>query len=162
MRLLTFSLICVLSVAAFGCQRDDGVQAGREDDYQPRPAPVTPAPNTDPFAVPGMGDYSGAAAANEVRGEVVRVDTNGKSVVIRLTNGMEQTVKYDDTTAVTNANMDDHTAAKPGQTAAQAQMDKLKAIKQGSTVVVRYMGDATNANAKIATSINVINDKAKQ
>jgi hypothetical protein len=164
MKFLTFALVCVLALAPFGCQRDEGVQAGREDGtpetYQPREAPVTPAPNTDPFAVPGTADntgITGSTAANEVHGEVVRVDTNAKTVVVRVTNGMEQTVKYDDATAVTNANMDAKSgAAKSGQSASQAQMEKLKAIKPGQTVVIRYSGDANNM---MATSINVTNTK---
>lgn len=152
MKFLTFSLICVLSLAVFACQRDEGVQAGREDSpegYQPRPAPVTPTP--------GEPGATGVTVDNEVKGELIRVSTSNKTIVIRLVNGMEQTVKYDDHTTVTGTNV----PAKPkaGETPAEVQSAQLRALKPGAMLVIRYYGDPDN---KTASSIYTSDEKMKK
>src|SRR5262249_47035243 len=88
MRWWTFlSLMCFLSgFFALGCQREQGGQAGNEDEtYAPRRAPK------------GEVDL----ASHRMKGELVRVDTNAKTIVVRLENGMVQTFKIDEDTAVT-------------------------------------------------------------
>ena len=88
MRRLTFvSLICFLSgFFVLGCQREQGVHAGNEDEtYAPRAAPK------------GEVDL----ASHRIKGELVRVDTTAKTIAVRLENGMVQTFKFDEYTTVT-------------------------------------------------------------
>ena|SRR5687767_3021749 len=141
MKIVALSLICLMSLATVACQRDNGVEAG--GDYQPRPAP----PATDALT-------SDLVADTEVRGEMVRINTVDKTILLRLDNGMEQTVAYDDATTVSGS----VEPAKTGQTPAQAQMVQMKSVKPGTVVVIRYAGDADN---KMAKSINVTEDKPK-
>jgi len=145
MKFLTFSMICVLSLAGIACNRDEGVRAGGEGDYQPRSAPhgVT-APGTLPNAAPTLdpGMASGTFAGQEMKGEFVRVDAAKKVMVIRVENGMEQTLKYDDKMTVT------------GMGAAQ-----LKDLKPGSHLTLKWTGNATD---KMVTSVNVTHADIKK
>ena len=142
MKILTFSLICVLSLAVFGCERDNGVRAGREDGvtatYKPRPAPPAPAaPNTD------TGLATGTMAEQELKGQVIRVDNNNKTIVVRVENGMEQTLKFDENTTVSGMSM-----------VQNQNMQNIRNLKPGSDVAVRWRGSAAD---KMASSIMVTN-----
>ena len=76
-------LIGILSgLMLIGCQRDRGVYAGNET-YQPRPAPVARKP-----------------AIQDIHGELVRLDLPKNLFVLRVSNGMEQTFGFDDSTYV--------------------------------------------------------------
>ena len=76
-------LIGILSgLMVFGCQRDRGVYAGNET-YQPRPAPIARKP-----------------VIQDIHGELVRLDLPKNLFVLRVSNGMEQTFEFDDSTYV--------------------------------------------------------------
>jgi hypothetical protein len=76
-------LIGILSgLMLIGCQRDRGVYAGNET-YQPRPAPSARKP-----------------AIQDIHGELVRLDLPKNLFVLRVSNGMEQTFEFDDSTYV--------------------------------------------------------------
>jgi len=127
-----FALVSILlGLALFACERNQGVRAGNEDDeYKPRPAPQSER------------DVTGGATTGltqEMKGELVRVDTAGKTVVVRLENGMVQTFKYDENTMVT------------GLDAAKANVRSL-AGKEGSEVLVKW---EERGGSKQATTIDV-------
>jgi hypothetical protein len=147
-KLLVFSLICMLSgLVLMACQHQQGVEASREegqqgrtDTYPPRPAPteeITPGP----------------AGAQEMKGELTRVDWNNKTIVIRAANGMEQTFKFDDQTTVqwpeTQPNRNQSKTEKQGTNA-----NPVRALmaKEGSEVTVNWKDEN---GSKMATSINV-------
>jgi hypothetical protein len=76
-------LIGILSgLMVFGCQRDRGVYAGNET-YQPRPARTARKP-----------------VIQDIHGELVRLDLPKNLFVLRVSNGMEQTFEFDDSTYV--------------------------------------------------------------
>jgi len=132
-RLLVYSLICFLSgVLMISCER--GVRASREegsDTYQPRPAPAD-----DPDATP-----------KGVKGELISVDLKNNTVMVRAENGMEQTFKFNDQTAVQGA---ESASAGTNQPARMAVRNLLG--KEGSEVTVMWKDEA---GAKMATAINV-------
>src|SRR5215831_5197920 len=86
--LTVFSLICLLSgFMLIACQGDRGVHAGNDDDiYKPAPAPPTKPRNED--------------SSDEIKGELLRVDTRDKTIAVRVENGMVQTFKFNDDTSV--------------------------------------------------------------
>jgi hypothetical protein len=119
------------------CQRDQGVQAGSEGDtFQPRPA-ATEA-------------EIGRAVNQEMKGELVRVDTAGKAIAIRVENGMWQTFKYDDSTVVEGLQEQQKKATKSGKTS-KIGVRNL-AGKEGSEVAVRWI---EQDNGKWATKVEV-------
>ncbi len=128
-----FSLICILSgIMAFACQRDRGVYAGNESDtYQPRPAPVL--------------------TSQDVKGELIRVDMAGKTIAVRVENGMEQTFKFDDNTTLKG--LDGQPLAAPAQ-AGKTNTSPLRNLagKEGSELTVQWRQDN---GARMATSIDV-------
>ena len=76
-------LIGILSgLMLISCQRDHGVYAGNET-YQPRPARVARKP-----------------VIQDIHGELVRLDLPKNLFVLRVSNGMEQTFEFDDSTYV--------------------------------------------------------------
>ena len=84
-KFIMFSLICILSgLVMIACQRDRGVYAANDGDYQPRPAPKV---HDD-------------ASNKQVKGELLRVDVPRKMISVRVENGLEQTFKVDDNTVV--------------------------------------------------------------
>ena len=83
MKGLVLPLIGILSgLMLIGCQRDRGVYAGNET-YQPRAAPIARTP-----------------AIQDIHGELVRLDLPKNLFVLRVSNGMEQTFEFDDSTYV--------------------------------------------------------------
>jgi hypothetical protein len=118
-------LVSLLSAFMVACQRDQGVQAGSEGEYQPRPAPAN-----DP-------------ANQEVKGELVRVDAGGKRVAVRVENGMVQTFKVGESTQITGVESDPKSKATGG---------RQLVGKEGSEVTVLWIDDG---GSKIANSIEV-------
>jgi len=132
-RLLVYSLICFLSgLLMISCER--GVRAGREegpDTYQPRPAPAEER----------------AAAAKDVKGELISVDMKNNAVMVRAENGMEQTFRFNDQTSVQGVDVQSTTTSKPRTMAVRNLIGK-----EGSEVTVIWKDEA---GAKMATSITV-------
>src|SRR5436190_20407120 len=90
--MIVISLACFLLVFALvGCQRDRGVQAGNDNVYQPRAAPTN----------------------GELKGELLQVDATGKSIGVRVENGMVQTFQCDNDTAVAGLPNQPAIAKKP-------------------------------------------------
>lgn len=169
MKLFTLSLVCILSLTMIGCQRDEGVQAGREggntETYQPRPAP-SDSGATGATGDTGMGNMGqsgqhsqgaqrGQMGNQELRGQVVRINSGDKTIVVRVQNGMEQTIKYDDMTMISGTGMDTNRSSQSQGTAGsqtQQNQQNIRNLKPGSEVVIMWTGDMANAKA---TSINV-------
>src|SRR5215471_8522646 len=80
-RFTGFSLICILAgLLLAACQRDQGVHAGN-DEYKPRRAPTREAPP-------------------QIKGELTQINLENRTMVVRVENGMVQTFKFNDDTAV--------------------------------------------------------------
>src|SRR2546422_9955201 len=87
------SFVCILSgLVLVACQRDQGVEAGNEQnrpgEYQPRSAPKAET------------QQEKSQPDQQMTGELQRVDMAGKTITIRVDNGMEQTFTFDDNTIV--------------------------------------------------------------
>jgi uncharacterized protein YcfL len=141
-KFIILSVVCILSVFMLvACQRDQGVQAGNEQGqtgtYQPRPAPTT--------------KDEGQQNA-EMSGELQRVDMAAKTISIRVDNGMEQTFKFDDNTAVMGLEGQPQANApsKAGKTS-NASIRRLVG-KEGSEVTVQWRDED---GMKMATQVNV-------
>src|SRR5438552_18890449 len=92
------SLVCILSgLMLAACQREQGVQAGNEQgragEYQPRSAPSGEAEQS-------QAQQGQAQQGQEMTGELQRLDISGKTISVRVDNGMEQTFKFEDNTMV--------------------------------------------------------------
>lgn len=144
-RLLIFSLICFLSgLLTVACERNQGVQAGREggsETYQPRPAP--------------KGEIM--PQRNEVKGELTRVDMDKKTFTIRAENGMEQTFKFTDDTSVMGVEsmqLAEKQAQRDKNAAVNRNLNQIRNLvgKEGSEVTVRWKDEG---GAKTAISVNV-------
>ena len=126
-KFIAYSLGCLLSgFLSMACQRNQGVRAANESEYKPRPAPI------ETFADPDVG----------IKGELLRVNVIGKTIVIRVANGMEQTFKFDSDTSVTGIEHE-----KEGISPVRSLIGK-----EGSEVNVRWRD---RAGVKIATSVEV-------
>jgi len=130
-----YFLFCLGScVMLIGCQRDRGVYAGNDGDYQPRPAPVVHQPMQD------------------VEGELVRVNTAGKNFLVRVDNGMEQTFKFDDKTEVMgldgHANVRDLVGKEGSEVSVQSQTDGQ--TKMATRVDVTQISTGKSSSAKSA------------
>src|SRR5690349_3385106 len=98
------SLVLMVPVFALAaCQRDRGVQADSSA-YQPRPAPTS----------------------GEMNGDLVHVDPAGKTIGIRLDNGVEQTFQCNDDTSVEGLPFEKQ--AKPGKTAKVTNSEVVRLI----------------------------------
>src|SRR5207237_5875659 len=148
-KFVILSFVCILSgLLLIACQRDQGVQAGNEQDrpgeYQPRTAPKgeTPQDQTQNQGLQGQ----------QVSGGLQRVDMAGKTISIRVDNGMEQTFKFDDNTMVMGleGQAQPNAPSKSGK-AGNASIRNL-AGKEGSEVTVQWRDEN---GAKMATHINV-------
>ena len=135
---IIFSLVCIVSaLLLFACERDRGVFAGNDSDtYQPRPAP-----------------RAKGEAKNPLQGELLRVDMAGKTISVRVENGMEQTFKFDDNTSVTGLESQPETAP-PSRIASKTSNTAIRNLagKEGSEVKVAWRDDD---GARIATRIDV-------
>src|SRR5262249_35929228 len=107
------ALLFLGSLAGFAlmaCQREQSVQAGREDN-------------------------SAISSMQDMKGELVRIDPSNKTIVIRTENGMEQTFNNNDKTTVTV--MPAPTKGKQKPAAPNDQVSSL-AGKTGSEVTVHW------------------------
>jgi len=137
------AFICMfLGLMLIECQRDRGVSAGN-DEYQPRPAPL---------------DRSNPAEHNlnqDVHGELTRVDLAGKTFVVRVENGMEQTFKFDNDTTVLGLSIEPQ-PVQPGkrQKPSATTNDAIRNLvgKEGSEVIVQWR---TDDGAKMASRVDV-------
>src|SRR5262249_52171144 len=123
---LGFCFVSSLLLAA--CQRDDSVHAGN-DDYQPRPA------------------VKKVVANQEVVGELVRVDTQKNTFVVRLDNGIEQTFRFEKDTSVSG--LDNSVQTPMGQKPGNMTNSDMRNLvgKEGSEVTVEWRPDG---DAKMA------------
>jgi hypothetical protein len=143
-KLVVFSLISILSAfTLMGCQRGRGVEAsyqqGNSGTYQPRL----------PAATKGEAQHK---PNQDVKGELHRVDLAGKTIAVRVENGIEQTFKFDDNTSVTGleGQAQANAPAKAGK-AGNSAIGSL-AGKEGSEVTVMWR---EHKGAKMATRVNV-------
>jgi hypothetical protein len=136
-KVMFLALICILSgLLLIACQRDRGVLAGNESDtYQPRPAKVK------------------AEAKNPLQGDLLRVDMAGKTISVRVENGMEQTFKFDDNTTVMGLEGQPQTAP-PAKITSKTSNSAIRNLagKEGSEVSVTWRDDD---GARMATAIDV-------
>src|SRR5437762_472477 len=138
-KVMFLGLICILAGLVFACQRDRGVLASNESDtYQPRPAPKPKVK---------------AEAKNPLQGELLRVDMAGKTISVRVENGMEQTFKFDDNTTVMGLEGQPQTAP-PAKITSKASNSAIRNLagKEGSEVTVTWRDDD---GARMATAIDV-------
>ena len=136
-KFIAFGLVCMLSgFVVIACQRDRGVYAGNESDYQPRAAPA-----------------ERDSASRDVKGELMRVDIAGKTVAVRVANGMEQTLKFDDNTVLTGLALPQAPAPPPAKTR-DSNNTSLRNLagKEGSELTVQWRDEN---GAKMATNIEV-------
>jgi len=143
-KVVVFSLISILpAFTLMGCQRDRGVDAGYEKGqtgtYQPRPAAAT------------KGEAR-QKANPDVKGELHRVDLAGKTMAVRVANGMEQTFKFDDKTTVTG--LEGQPQANAPAQAGKASNSAIRSLagKEGSEVTVMWREDK---GARMATRVDV-------
>jgi hypothetical protein len=126
MKVTGFSLICVLAALMLAaCQRDQGVHAGN-DEYKPRRAPTREAPP-------------------QITGELTEINMDNRTMVVRVENGMVQTFKFNNDTAVIGL------VNQPGSLMG----------KEGSELSVQW---EEKDGTKIATAIEVtqvVNSKKK-
>src|SRR5438128_9216493 len=144
------SFVCILpGVMLAACQRERGVQAGNEQgragEYQPRSAPSGEAEQS-------QAQQGQAQQGQEMTGELQRVDMAGKTISIRVDNGMEQTFKFDDNTMVAGleGQAQPNAPAKTGKTT-NAMIRNLVG-KEGSEVNVQWRDEN---GAKVATHVDV-------
>ena len=144
-KFVILSFVCILSgLLLVACQRDQGVQAGNEQnrpgEYQPRSAPK------------GEVQTDQAQQGQQMNGELQRADMAAKTITIRVDNGVEQTFKFDDNTMVMGLEgQSQPTAPSKGGKVANAPVRNL-AGKEGSEVTVQWRDEN---GAKMATQINV-------
>lgn len=120
-----------------GCERERGVYAGNDSDvYQPRPA---------------LKKNQGDAAVKDIKGELLRVDIPGRTIAVRVENGMEPTFEFHDNTIVTF--LEDHVAPPPSKTG-NISSSALRNLdgKEGSEVTIKWNDDN---GAKMATNVEV-------
>src|SRR5262245_20621247 len=87
---LFFAMCALASWTLMGCQRNQGVFAGNDSSlYKPRPAPLT----------------------DEMQGELLRVNAPGRTVELRVENGLIQTFRYDEHTVVSGLEGEPNPAA---------------------------------------------------
>ena len=137
---IVFLSFCLVSgFMLMSCQRDNSVHAGNDKDpYLPRPAVKRNLANI----------------ANEaVVGELVRVDSQKKTFVVRVDNGMEQTFRFDESTTVAgleNVQTPTPIRQKPGS----IDNPGIQSLtgKEGSEVTVEWRAAG---DAKMATQVDV-------
>jgi len=133
-----FSLVCLLSgFMLLACQHDRGVHAGNdEDSYQPAPAPPSEPRNAD--------------SNDQIKGELLRVDTRDKTIAVRVENGMVQTFKFNDDTSV--AGLEDQPQANAVKAGKVIEGDVRNLIgKEGSEIAIQWK----NSDEKVATNVEV-------
>ncbi len=140
MRQISVVCFCILSGALLaGCEPNRGVRAGNEDTdtYQPRKAPAATASSD---------------TQQDIRGELTRVDMAGKTIAVRVENGMEQTFKFDDQTMVTGLPAREQ---KPATAKAGANTNAMRNLigKEESEVSVQWRDEN---GSKVASRVDVV------
>jgi hypothetical protein len=134
---LTIALaILFASLALTACERKHKAEAASEEDphaYQPLPAPD-----------------AGLKPGDLIRGEISKVDIGNKMMVVRLENGMDQTLKLADDTQVVV------TAVDPNG----VRIDLKQLSTQYRSDVVIQWKDVDGS--KVATSIDVTSQPQKR
>ena len=132
---LTVAMVIVFgSMPLTSCERENKVAAaGEPDTYQPLPAP-------DPGLKPG----------DLIQGEIRKVDIGNMMMIVRLENGMDQTLKLAKDTQVVVTDVDPN--------GIPLDLKKL-ATQNGSDVVIQWREDD---GTKVATSIDVTNQLQKR
>jgi hypothetical protein len=133
---LTVAMVIVFgSMALTSCERKNKVAAAGEDSdtYQPLPA-------QDPGLKPG----------DLIQGEIRKVDIGNMMMVIRLENGMDQTLKLAKDTQVVITDV--------GPNGIPLDLKKL-ATQNGSDVVIQWREEG---GTKVATSIDVTHQMQKR
>jgi len=129
----------VPALMLMGCERDQAVHAGYEQDntgtYQPRPAP--------------KGEVQ---QSTEISGELQRVDMAAKTISIRVDNGMEQTFKFDENTMVMGLEGEPKATVPSKQSKPTNPSIRSLIGKEGSEVTVEWRNQD---GAKMATHIDV-------
>ena len=133
-----FSLICFLSgFMVIACQRDRGVHAGNDDEsYKPAPAPPSKPRNAD--------------SNDEIKGELLRVDPRGKTIAVRVENGMVQTLRFNDDTSVAGLEDQPQTNLPKRDKISNSEVGNLLG-KEGSEVAIQWK----DSDEKIATNVAV-------
>jgi hypothetical protein len=127
-----FPLVYLLSgVLLTSCGRSSVVHAGGEGDYKPRPAPLTQED-----------------AERGISGELLRVNLAGKTIAVRIDNGMVQTFKVDSDTTVTGIEDDKNKGCSCSRSPV-----RILAGKEGSEVIVKWRDES--GGVKAATSVEV-------
>jgi len=126
-----FALCTLASWMLMGCQRNQGVFAGNDSSlYKPRPAPLT----------------------DEMQGELLRVNGPGRTVELRVENGLIQTFKYDEHTEVSGLEGEPNPAATGKSSKVTGPLAVLVG-KEGSEVVVHFIDQDDD---KLAKTIDVM------
>jgi hypothetical protein len=124
------------AMALASCERKHKAEASSEEDphgYQPLPAPD-----------------AGLKPGDLIRGEIRKVDIGNKMMVVRLENGMDQTIKLPDDTQVVV------TAVDPN--GVRINLKQLS-MQYRSDVVIQWK---EVDGAKVATSIDVTSPPQKR
>jgi hypothetical protein len=132
-----FFLTCFLSgFMVIACQ-DRGVHAGNDDEsYKPAPAPPSKPRNAD--------------SDDEIKGELLRVDPRGKTIAVRVENGMVQTFKFNDDTSVAGLEDQPQTNLAKRDKISNSEVGNLLG-KEGSEVAIQWK----DSDEKIATNVAV-------
>ena len=132
-----FFLTCFLSgFMSIACQ-DRGVHAGNDDEsYKPAPAPPIKPQN--------------AESDDEIKGELLRVDPRGKTIAVRVENGMVQTFKFNDDTSVAGLEDQPQSNLPKRDKNSNSEVGNLLG-KEGSEVAIQWKV----SDEKIATNVAV-------
>jgi hypothetical protein len=87
-----------------------------------------------------LGSAFAQDAVHALAGAVTKIDKTGKTIAIKATDGSEQVFRYTERTAIRTTGESTH-AAKMGA------LDTYFAGKEGTRVVVRYMGKGSDKTA---------------
>jgi hypothetical protein len=89
-----------------------------------------------------LGSAFAQDVVHAVAGAVTKIDNSGKTIAIKATDGSEQVFKYTERTAI-------HTSAESAHAAKMGALDTYFAGKEGTRVVVRYMGKGADKTATV-------------
>ena len=120
-----FPLVLLAGLLLTACKNPSVVHAG--GDYQPRPSP---RPHEDQEAISG---------------ELLRVNLIGKTIAVRVDNGMVQTFQVNGDTSVTGIEDDNQKGCK--------STVRILANKEGSEVLVDWTDES---GLKLATNVDVV------
>lgn len=88
------------------------------------------------------GSAFGQDVVHAVAGAVTKIDKTGKTIAIKAADGSEQVFKYTERTGI-------HTGVESAHAAKMGALDTYFAGKEGTHVVVRYMGKGSDKTATL-------------